>query len=268
MTHLCWQVCNSKFRALIDAFTPTTYIMVVSSSSTALPTGMCVTWLIPMCDVTFICMTWHVHVCGMIHSYVRSHIYHGRFRWLIRMCDVTHSYVRHDSFICVTRLICMRDIACIMVVFSSSTALPTGMCVTWFTTHTCVSHHPFVSVMWLICTCDVTHSYVWCDLLLVSSSSTALPTGICETMCDMTRSYVWRDAFVHATWLTHMCDVTRSYLWRDSFVCVICLMHICDVLHAYVWRDSFMCAMTHSCVCHHLHDPRWFNVWHDPCVRW
>jgi hypothetical protein len=35
-------VCNSKFRALIDALTPTTYMMVVSSSATALPTAITV----------------------------------------------------------------------------------------------------------------------------------------------------------------------------------------------------------------------------------
>jgi hypothetical protein len=36
------QVSNSRFRALIEALTPTTYVMVVSSAATALPTTISV----------------------------------------------------------------------------------------------------------------------------------------------------------------------------------------------------------------------------------
>ena len=62
----------------------------------------CVTWLIPMCDMTR-SYVWH-----RTHSYV----WRDSFicvTWLIHMCDMTHSYVSHDSFICVTWLIHMCD---------------------------------------------------------------------------------------------------------------------------------------------------------------
>ena len=51
---------------------------------------VCVTWLIPMCDMTH-------SMCDMTHSYV----WHDSFicvNWLIHICDMTHSYVWHESF--------------------------------------------------------------------------------------------------------------------------------------------------------------------------
>jgi len=64
---------------------------------------ICVTWLIPMCDMThsyvwhdaIICVTWRIHMCEMTHSYV----WHDSIicvTWRIHMCDMSHSYVWHD----------------------------------------------------------------------------------------------------------------------------------------------------------------------------
>jgi len=72
---------------------------------------LCVSWLIPTCDMThslcdingfhvrhywFPCATWLIPMCDMTHSHVR----HDSFpcaTWLIPVCDSTHSNVRHDS---------------------------------------------------------------------------------------------------------------------------------------------------------------------------
>jgi len=65
---------------------------------------ICVTWVIPMCDVThsyvwhdsFICMTWVSRMWDMTHSCA----WHESFicvTWVIHTCDMSHSYVTHDS---------------------------------------------------------------------------------------------------------------------------------------------------------------------------
>jgi len=101
---------------------------------------MCVTWLIPTCDMphsyvwhdssicgtcSFICVTCLIHTCDM----------------LIHICDVTHSYVWHASFIRVTWLIYMRDMLIQM----------------WDVTHSYVWHASFMCVTWLM--------YMW-DMLI------------------------------------------------------------------------------------------------------
>jgi len=65
---------------------------------------LCVTWLIPVCDMThscvwhdaFMCVTWCIHVCDMTHSCV----WHDAFMcvtWLIHVCDMMHSCLSYDS---------------------------------------------------------------------------------------------------------------------------------------------------------------------------
>jgi len=163
---------------------------------------------------------------------------------------MTHSCVWHDSFICVTWPIHMRDM-----------------------THSCVWHDSSICVTWLIFMRDMTHSYVWHD------------SYICVTwlmfMRDMTHSCVCHDSFVSVTWHIHMRDMTCSYVWNDSFICVTWLIRMCALTYSYVRHDSFtrktwlicvcatthschtiiqMCDMTHSYVCHdsraYLYSPR------------
>jgi len=98
---------------------------------------ICVTWLIPMCDMThtyvwhdsYICVTWLIHMCDMTHTYV----WHDSY-----MCDMTHTYVWHDSYMC--------DM-----------------------THTYVWHDSYICVTWLIHMCAMTHSYVWHDSFTLHS---------------------------------------------------------------------------------------------------
>ena len=67
---------------------------------------MCVTWLIPLGDMTysyvwydlFIRMIWRISEFGVNHSYVCCDPFMC-VTWLIHVRDMTHSYVRHDSFI-------------------------------------------------------------------------------------------------------------------------------------------------------------------------
>ena len=84
---------------------------------------ICVTWLIHMCDVThsylwhdsLICVTWLIHMCeslnhmcDMTHSYAHvTRSCEGRDSFCIR--DMNHSFVWHDSFMCVTWLVRMRN---------------------------------------------------------------------------------------------------------------------------------------------------------------
>jgi len=145
----------------------------------------CVMWLVRMCKVTRPyawrdSFTLLVHICDVTQSYSFSCV-----MWLVHMRKVTRSYVWHDSFIC--------DMTMTM-----------GDCM-WHDAFTCVTETRINH------TCDVTHSYVWRDLI-----STCDVTGIC----------VWRDWFICdmpitmedcMAWLSHICDydVTHSYVWRD-----------------------------------------------------
>jgi len=71
-------------------------------------------------------------------------------------------------------------------------------------------------------------------------------------MCDMTHSYVWCDVFIRATWLIPTCDMTYSHVWHDSFICVTWLIYICDMCvmsHVSCLMSHVSCVMCHvSCV--------------------
>ena len=99
----------------------------------------------------------------------------------IHLCDMTHVYVRHDSFVCTTRLNYMCDII-----------------------HWCARRFQFRCAIWCIHMCDMTHSYVRRD------------SFICATwlihMCDMTHSYVRHDSFICATWLIHIQAHTHAHM--------------------------------------------------------
>jgi len=139
------------------------------------------------------------------------------------MCDLTHSCVWHDSFICVTWLICTCDM-----------------------THSYVWYDSFICVTGLIHTCDMTHSYVWHN------------SFICVTwlahMCDMTSPYVCHYLFIRMTWLILICDMTHFDIWHDSFSFVarsekrrICcpwliLILMLRMTHFHSWQDSSRCT--------------------------
>ena len=128
----------------------------------------CMTWPIHMCDMTrsymwhdpFICVTYFWRLMGRI-SWISSSIsfWCNRFLytyvlWNICMRDMTHlcvcamtrAYVWHDLFICVTRLIHVRNM--------------THFYYTWDTTHSCVTWL-IRCATWLNHMCEMTGSHVW-----------------------------------------------------------------------------------------------------------
>jgi len=94
---------------------------------------------------------------------------------LMRTCDMTHSYVWHDSFVCVTRLILMRDMTLsyemtdfhVLNLFFfgkflfSNAAVRSVECVCEKTKE---RRDLFVCMTWLKHMCDMTHSNVWPDI--------------------------------------------------------------------------------------------------------
>jgi len=109
--------------------------------------GMCVKWLIYMCEMAhsgFACAThwWCVGICVI---------------WLIHMCDMTHSYVWHDSRLTLV----MRWHLCHMTLLYVSHDL--FISATWHDAFTSVTWPIHESVTWLIHLCDMIQSYVWHD---------------------------------------------------------------------------------------------------------
>jgi len=139
----------------------------------------CVTWHIPLCDISDMTshdvrhVTWLVHTCDMTHSCVWYDSL-TRVTWPIHKCDMIQSYVWHDSFMRETWLIHACDM-----------------------THSYVWHNSFICMTWLIHMCDMTHSYVWHDSFICVIS--LIHAG------DMTHSYVWyqqhvADDFIAKPW--------------------------------------------------------------------
>jgi len=133
------------------------------------------------CDMphsSFICGMTHGHVQYFIHMPMRC--VNGSCRW-ISSVGITHSYVaclihmRHDAL-------------------------------------TYDNLHPYVT--WLIdmsrasFICDMTHSYVWHDLLTYVTRLMDMRRA--SFICDMTHSYVWHDSLTYVTWLMDM--------WHHSFI--------------------------------------------------
>jgi len=106
----------------------------------------CVTWLIPMCDMT--------------HSYM-WHDSLKRVTWLIPTGDMTHCYVWHDSLLRVTWLI---------GIYKCLSAHMNTLC-----EGTCSVAHRWVS--------HVTHYYVWHDSLafICAFLRTWIPSESCHT---------------------------------------------------------------------------------------
>jgi len=166
-------------------------------------------------------------MCTMTPSYVcnETHLYawhdaSKRALWVLRRCDVTHSYVcgvirssMCHSFVCVTWLICTRDMTPAYVWRDAF------ICVTC-RIHICDVTPAYVA--WLFDMCDVTRSWV----------------------CAIILSYVWHDLFLCAPGLLHMCDVTNIhamtpwYVWRDIFTRVTWLLMRCSATHSYLCHDS------------------------------
>jgi len=176
---------------------------------------ICVTWLLHTCDITWYGVALVSRIDKMIGLFCKRAPWKRRYssKETCHFIDPTdrshpipargHLYVWHDSSICATWLIHVRD-----------------------TTPMCDITSYLRLLLEAIYMCDMTHSYKWHD------------SFICVTwplhMCDMTPSYVWHNFILVVTARGH------SYVWHDSFICVTRLIHMCDTTHSYVWHESFM----------------------------
>jgi len=152
---------------------------------------LCVTWLIPTCDMTRQAESPHEHPTS-------------RLNWLIparhlSTWDMPHSFAWHDSSLCVTWLVSMWNMTRRA---ESPHKYPTSR-LTWRIS----THH--VS-MW-----DMTHSYVWHDSFLRVTWLDELshPTN--------TPRHVGLDLFLRAmflcgTWLIPMCESFLRVAWLDE----------------------------------------------------
>jgi len=209
---------------------------------------ICVTWLIHMCDMTYL-HVWHdsfIHVNTCVtwkknpssprvsphHTHQRtSYVWHDLFTrvmWRIHKCDVTHSQVWHDSFIHVTWLSHTHH-TCVTRLLSGLTAnVATPHTLMTFphvdVTHSHVRHDSFTCVTWLSHKCDMAHSHVWHgSLTCVTWLSHTRHTCVTQLISGLTANV----ATPHTLMI-------YSNLWRDAFPCVTRLIHMCDVTHSYV----------------------------------
>jgi len=177
---------------------------------------------------------WARHKC--VTCFIQIHIL-----WLIHMCDMTRSYVWHDSFICVTWLICVMNVwrvsfKCIYVRTSQMCGVIHSNMYTW-------AHHK----------CGVL-SYIY-ELTLRGTWTRPKYVTWFIQMCDVIYSNVWRNLFKCVTWYIQMCDTIHSKVWRDLFKCETWFIQICDVDLVYVWRDSciFVAMLSFTRVTWHMH---------------
>ena len=125
---------------------------------------------------------------------------------------MTHPCLWHDSSICVTWLIHMRDM-----------------------THSYVSHDSFACVTWLTYVCAMPCSHVWhvsCLTYLIHmyDMKKAWHTyKSCHT-CECVMWYIWMSHVTHMDESSHiyiyiyMCDI--SHVWHISFICMTWLIHM------------------------------------------
>jgi len=166
---------------------------------------LCVTWLIPVCDMThscvwhdsflFWCVTWLTF--AKCSSNLRLHEPTLSYVWRMHKFDMTHSFAWHDSplpdaarfEVCVTRLIHMRD--SFLCVTNSCVWYDSLMCVTWLTF--APMQLDFKSV-WHVSFIRVTHSYK--QLIHV---------------CDTTHLCTWHDSHLHKyNWTWSQFNTTHS----------------------------------------------------------
>jgi len=139
------------------------------------------------CSGICICDIFHAYVCN--DSFVRVELLIDTYdmtqqnsRHASRVC-VTCS-VWHDSFICVTWLIHLCDLAHWHVLYSVPDGLYYSVC---DTTHSYLWHGAFVCATW-------PHSCVWHASSIHATCLIHIPHTTHAHLRDMPHSYVWHDA--------------------------------------------------------------------------
>jgi len=168
------------------------------------------------------------NVVSFIGLFCKRDLGFMEFILCIPVCVMTVPYMWRDSFIYVTRLVHICNVA---ATFRTETV------------YTCDGQLLPHAFTWPIHVCDVFHSYMSEDSFWL------------RFMCDVTRSYTQRDSFRYVTWLIRTCNMTatsmpktfthltaNSYLMHllDPFMNATCFIHKCDVTYSYVWCDSFI----------------------------
>ena len=156
-------------------------------------------------------------------------VWHGSFicvTWLIHMCDMAYSYVRHDCFICVTWLIHMCD----MTHVDDSCQCEWLMSV-WQDSFVCdiIIPPPVTFGLWHIDTrvndsCEwlmsvwMTHISWWNQLMWVIHRVTRI-----NVWHWVKRINVWHESFAF-TWVIHT-DMSPSH-WHESFAQQTWVIHM------------------------------------------
>ena len=175
------------------------------------------------------------------------------------MCDMTHSYVWHESFICATWLIRVRDMtyfinvtwlihvydmthtpsACIHASTLSQSSVPVySTRLTNSNTHCNTLRH--TATHWN----TLQHTATHCNTLQHTAAhcNTLHNTAAhCNTLQHSTLQHTAtrsQSSVPVYSWLIHTCDRTHSYVWNDRFIYVTWLNNMCDVIHSYTWWHS------------------------------
>jgi len=164
----------------------------------------------------------------MTCSYVR----HDSFlckTWLIQMRDMTHSYVRHDSFTCETSLIPMWDTA--------------HAGARWVRMLQCVAVRYSVvrcaAVCWNVLQCAAQSHVTWLTLNECSAGARGARLNHSNHTLTLGTRHVRKDTGTLSESIS-----TFVCIWHDSFTCVEWLRPARQNPHLwYVWHDSFTCVV-------------------------
>jgi len=142
---------------------------------------------------------------------------HDSFAWLAgdEIPNMTHAYLWHDSFVCVTWLVRMRDMT-----HANDSPMISCLCtrVIWLI-HICEKPMTHDSFTWLLCMTpphdsfirwdDITHTF-WFSAGFVRNAASLLNHLHMCVCCYVL--FTWHDPLIRATRAFLMCAVTHPYV--------------------------------------------------------
>ena len=129
---------------------------------------MCVVGLIHTCDMSRSCDMTHMCVASFTcATFLMAKVCHDSSN----IFNMTHWYMRHDSFICATWLICVRQTTCSYVLHYSFIRVTwVSVWPSWWQmcdmTHSYMRHDSLVCATWLNHACDMFHWYAPSDSII------------------------------------------------------------------------------------------------------